>query len=159
MKKLTFLILLFISSNAFANCERPHWDTCYKIINNKCINTRHYILYRDGGEVKLNNKNIVKSGIWASYYSVNLYTQPSELEIDHVLPFKFMKDNGGCDNIKEIYNDEENLVIASKKENRAKSALLTVPFKTNAPYKQKQCYICKKWKLNNCDLVCQNISK
>ena len=159
MKKLIFLISLLISTSAFANCKRPYWDSCAKIVNNKCISTNEYILYRDGADVKINNKNKVKSGIWTSYYTDKLLLKRADVNIDHVLPFKFMKDNGGCDNIKEIYNDEENLVISSQKENRDKWHHLTVPFETNAPYKKKQCYICNKWKLNNCDLVCQDIQK
>ena len=154
MIKLIFFFSLLISSNTFANCKRPNWAFCYKIVNNKCINTRHYILYRDGINVKLNHKNIVKSGLWTSFYSNTSLSSPRQIEIDHILPFKFMKDNGGCDRIEEIYNDEENLVIASKKENRAKSSLLIVPFITKAPYREKQCKICNKYKLKNCNLVC-----
>lgn len=155
MTKKIFLFLLLFSNTAYAvGCNRPSWDRCYKIINNKCIDTRHYILYRDGRDVEINNKNKVISGEWNSYYSNKAINNPKEIQIDHVLPWKFLRDNGDCKKAKEMINDEENLVIASKKENGSKSDHLDTPFETNAPYKQKQCYICKKWKLRNCKLVC-----
>lgn len=155
IKKTLLFLLLFSNVTYSVDCKRPDWDSCYKIVDGKCLNTRHYILYRDGENVKINSNNKVISGIWASYYSPTLITNPKDIQIDHVLPWKFLRDNGDCKNAKEMINDEENLVIATVKENSSKSGDLNTPFKTNAPYKQKQCYICKKWKLRNCNLICQ----
>jgi hypothetical protein len=143
---ITLLLLLLSINSVFAECniERPNWAS-----KRGYYNTRHYILYRDGINVIRKKNGYVISGKWVCFYSNKIITIKKNAEIDHKLPWAFYKRNApNCDRAIEFYNDEDNLVIADHKVNHSKSDKI---YNTT---QKSNCNICKKYKLNNCDLIC-----
>ncbi|KAI2463978.1 hypothetical protein F4781DRAFT_95938 [Annulohypoxylon bovei var. microspora] len=68
------------------NYERdlfPTWDT----ITGTC-NTREYVLKRDGTNVVVGSDCYPTSGTWTSPYDGGVWTAPSDLDIDHMVPLK-----------------------------------------------------------------------
>lgn len=140
-----------------------HWDVhCFP---GCCFDTRQILLLKNGTNTVVNNKSKahckVISGVWHSFYSGQEITDPKQIEIDHVLPFDWFYDNvvdKSPENMLKIYNDEDNLVIATAHENEEKSNKLNVPFDVSEyvhlEYKSKQCDFCHKYSMNNCNQVC-----
>ncbi|KAI0393463.1 hypothetical protein F5Y17DRAFT_309758 [Xylariaceae sp. FL0594] len=61
----------------------PTWIT----ISGTC-NTREYVLKRDGSGVEVDGSCYPTSGSWTSPYDGGKWTQPSDLDIDHMVPLK-----------------------------------------------------------------------
>jgi hypothetical protein len=104
--------------------KRPSFQVGYKGYSD----TRHYILFAQGQNVKLNFKNSVVSGSWKCKYTNKLIVGQdknevrNKVEIDHVLPWSFFKKNArNCDNAKKFFNDTSNLLAVDKKSNRDKT--------------------------------------
>lgn len=157
MKKLAILFA-FLTSNAFAECDmrRPSWQTGYKGYSN----TRHYILFAQGENVKLNFKDSVMSGAWKCKYTgktiiaENKDEVRNKVEIDHVLPWSFFKKNAkNCNNAKQFFNDESNLLAVDKTANRNKTDSVDYSGYDKS-VQQIACNTCEKYKLDNCVKVC-----
>lgn len=153
---LTLLTFLFSLSNLNAY-PRPNWKRVdYKI--GKCqYNTRYHILIKEGTDLKFNGCKLI-SGNWNSFYTNKLLKKPSETQIDHVFPSSLMYKCGLRDKkLREAFNDKENLVISSAKENRDKSDKLIVPFAISECKKQEvkniQESIIKKYNLESCKFI------
>lgn len=157
MKKLAILFA-FLTSNAFAECDmqRPSWQTGYKGYSS----TRHYILNIQGQNIKTNAKNSVISGSWKCKYTgktiiaENKDEVRNKVEVDHVLPWSFFKKNAkNCNNAKEFFNDETNLLAVDKTANRNKTD--SVDYSGyDIGIQQIACNTCKKYELDNCVKVC-----
>ncbi|KAI0599262.1 hypothetical protein F4775DRAFT_132852 [Biscogniauxia sp. FL1348] len=68
------------------NYERdlfPTWDT----IEGTC-NTREYVLRRDGDGVAVGDDCYPTAGTWTSPYDGGEWQQPSDVDIDHMVPLK-----------------------------------------------------------------------
>lgn len=120
---------------SYDRAEWKHWES----FGSSCWNVREEALYRQAekGTIKLldKNKNITKdknqacyvaSGKWVDPYSNEVFTQPAELDLDHIIPLSFAAQHGGQtwspEIKKQFANDiEENLLIVSARENRSKS--------------------------------------
>jgi hypothetical protein len=59
----------------------PHWIT----ITGSC-NTREQVLKRDGAGVVVNSSCAATSGSWRSPYDGATWTNPSDIDIDHMVP-------------------------------------------------------------------------
>jgi hypothetical protein len=59
----------------------PHWIT----ITGAC-NTREQVLKRDGTGVTVNSSCAATSGTWRSPYDGATWTNPSDVDIDHMVP-------------------------------------------------------------------------
>ncbi|MGH3243287.1 MAG: HNH endonuclease family protein [Spirillospora sp.] len=69
------------SSDGYDRDKFPHW------INqgNNC-NTREVVLKRDGSSVQTGSDCYPTSGTWKSPYDGATWTQPSDIDIDHMVP-------------------------------------------------------------------------
>ena len=144
MKKLLFLLLLLTTNQLNASesyRKNLKWDNCfYQDENDCCYSTKEYILkinnLLDNEPVCENNyiscRCKIMKGEWLSFYSKELIKNRNDIEIDHFIPAScLLNENNKCymfgDKIlplkekMKIYNDIENLVIATKPENRKKS--------------------------------------
>ncbi|MER5393705.1 HNH endonuclease family protein [Saccharopolyspora sp. NPDC002686] len=69
------------SMDGYSREKFPHWiegpDGC---------NTRESVLKRDGKDVQVGSDCYPTSGSWYSDYDGETWTQPSDLDIDHVVP-------------------------------------------------------------------------
>ncbi|TPH18494.1 HNH endonuclease family protein [Litorilituus lipolyticus] len=95
------------------------------------LDTRQYVLVSQGRKVvvrKADKGNDCKifSGEWVDYYSRKKLTDPSLIDIDHVVPLKEAWDSGANEwpVLKRLIfaNDPRNLVITSAGTNRSKSS-------------------------------------
>jgi len=68
----------------------------------------------------------ITSGVWILQYSNITETNPSKIDIDHVIPLKYAHEHGANtwnkDQRTRFANDQENLVVTSQRENRSKGA-------------------------------------
>ncbi|KAF9932622.1 hypothetical protein BGZ67_004664 [Mortierella alpina] len=71
------------NSPAYSRTLFRHWIT----ISGSC-NTRETVLKRDGANVTTDSSCAAKSGTWYSPYDGATWTQPSDIDIDHVVPLK-----------------------------------------------------------------------
>ena len=130
---LSFSLLLFFSTSAIA-CDAydrkawKHWIDADK----DCQNTRHEVLLEESlGTVSFKtSKNCgVVSGSWLGAYSGDVFTDASQLDIDHLIPLKEAHISGGyawdAYRKRDYANDLSNplsLIAVDKGLNRQKGA-------------------------------------
>jgi len=142
--------------------QNLHWKT-FSCDSKGCCNTRQYLLLTKGNSVNRFNNCKITLGVWKSFYTNTIITSSTKGEIDHILPYRWIYENGGkllsTEKQLEIYNDVENLAIATVKENIKKSDNIKIPFKISKEkekeVKEIQCYICSKHNLQNCNTLCE----
>lgn len=128
MKRLiTILILLFTVSNVYGydRKEWKHWIDADK----DCQDTRQEILIRDAiiiTEYKTIKECRVTIGVWICPYSNEIFSNPSKLDIDHIISLKYADTHGGDKwskaKKKKFANDYLNLLAVKAKDNRSKGA-------------------------------------
>lgn len=133
-KKLDGLMLDKGQKVEYDRSEWRHWISA----GSSCWNTREEVLYRDAkvgstillDKSKKETKNkkeacYIIGGQWEDPYSRDVITDPKKIDIDHVIPLKYVATHGGQDwdkDKKEAYaNDYEGLLAVSATENRKKS--------------------------------------
>lgn len=137
-----------------------HWT--WRCDSTCCFDTRQSVLVNNAIPVKIDKEDKryckVIGGVWYSFYSGVEIKDPKEIEIDHALPFDWVYshvEDQSTENLLKIYNDEENLVIATVKENRQKGNKINLPFpvskEVQKKFKDRQLYICKKYPMKNCE--------
>jgi hypothetical protein len=128
--------------------DRKEWGQ-WQDFDHDCQNTRQEILVKESlvPVTFARNTCTVKTGKWMDFYTGEFFFNAPEVEIDHVVPVKLAHDLGGFawdkTRKREFYNDTDNLVITSKRNNAQKSANdITVwqPAK-----KDRACAQAKRW--------------
>ena len=117
----------FYAVNANAS-ERPQWKNVY-VAEEKCeMNIRNFLLYRYGKDVKIEKKGFVckvVSGKWWVYSDDRLNriieTDISKLQIDHIVPWSYIKKHIAIEDFEEVYNSIANLRVISSRFNTKKS--------------------------------------
>ncbi|MFD0852082.1 HNH endonuclease family protein, partial [Actinomadura adrarensis] len=69
------------SSEGYSREKFPHWSTA----EGTC-NTREIVLRRDGENVQTDSACRATSGTWRSPYDDGVWTQASDVDIDHMVP-------------------------------------------------------------------------
>jgi hypothetical protein len=93
-----------------------------------CQNTRHEVLLRHSQRPAKLSKDGCKviEGEWQDFYTGEPVTDPKQLQIDHVVPVKLAHEHSGHQWDKktrnQFYNDFDNLVVATSKNNQSKGA-------------------------------------
>lgn len=120
----------------YQRTEWKHWVSA----GSGCWDVREAVLYRDaekGSTVLLDKdgketSNVgsacsIKSGKWVDPYSGKTFTNPSDLDVDHVVPLSYTAQHGGQDwnsAKKQDYandlTDNRHLLAVSASENRSK---------------------------------------
>lgn len=108
------------SMRGYSREKFPHWrDT------GKNCDVRDTVLERDGSDIKLSGCNVV-AGRWESVYDNRRFTDPSDVDIDHVVPLANAWRSGAAewDDAKrgDFANDltRPQLIAVSASSNRAK---------------------------------------
>lgn len=90
-----------------------------------CSDTRSEVLKSfNKAQIDLGRTCILSVGLWYDPYSGGTFTNPSELDIDHIVPLSFAHKHGAENWSPELkakfYNDMENLLPVSSEQNRSK---------------------------------------
>lgn len=123
MKILSGLIaLLILTGCSVTNYNREEWGDW--TTRGGC-STREIVLKRDGVDVKTGKNCTIISGRWLSQYDQQYFTDPADLEIDHIVPLKeaFLSgaENWSKEQKNKFYNSLTNLIAVSGKSNGEKS--------------------------------------
>lgn len=112
------------TGTSYSRDDWPHWSD----FDNDCLNTRHELLQSSSSApVKLSRSGCtIVSGKWFDPYTGKIFTQSSDLDVDHIVPLYYAHLNGGANwsrAKKEAFaNDETNLLLVDDSENQSKSA-------------------------------------
>jgi Protein of unknown function (DUF1524) len=106
----------------------PHWsdadDFGWTGLPDASCDVRDAALIRDGEEVKVGEGCDVLSGRWRDPFAGGTYSDPSEIDIDHVVPLANAWRSGASswdERLRERYaNDPDVLLSAEAGENRSK---------------------------------------
>lgn len=124
---MRILILLILPSLAFGDYDRSTWKHWIDA-DGDCQDTRQEILIRYSLVPPTLSEDgcRVVSGAWVGQYSGKVFTDPGELDIDHIVPLRWANDHGGeewSELLKQVFaNDPENLLPVKASENRSKGA-------------------------------------
>ena len=108
----------------YKRADWPHWQDT----DGDCMNTRHEMLAAQAtGPLTLSADGCsVARGQWLDPFSGGLYTQASDLDVDHIVPLAWSHRHGGAlwsKHQKTIFaNDPENLLVVDDGLNQAKGA-------------------------------------
>ena len=120
--KIFINIMLFSSfAQAYDRANYPHW----KDLDNDGQDTRQEILIRDSKvEVTYKQNGDVESGLWVCPYTGRTVTNPSDLDVDHLVALGEIDAAGAMSWTLEkrtaFANDPDNLVAVLSGSNRSK---------------------------------------
>jgi Protein of unknown function (DUF1524) len=115
------------SMSGYSRDRFPHWskatDFGWNAPQSSC-DSRQAALIRDGTNVKVGKSCKVTSGKWLDPYTGKMYSNPQDLDIDHVVPLANAWRSGASswdDKQRERYaNDPDVLLTAEDNANQAK---------------------------------------
>ena len=114
------------------------------------LNTRHEVLAEESLIKPVISNNKVVSGKWFDKYTGKYFTNPSDLDIDHLVPLKNAYISGASNWSKKkknrYYNylkSDNHLIAVSKSANRNKSDKSPVDWLP--PNKEYQCEYVREW--------------
>ncbi|MET7638685.1 HNH endonuclease family protein [Streptomyces sp. NPDC005438] len=132
------------SSDGYDRDKFPHWsdqgDNC---------NTREAVLKRDGDDVEVGNDCYPTSGSWTSAYDDETFSEPGDLDIDHVVPLSEAWKSGASSWTQEEREGFANnleisqLIAVSAASNRSKSD--KDPAKWMPPSEGYHCTYARMW--------------
>ena len=123
------------------------------------MNTRHEMLlaYTISPFTILNPEGtMVILGMWSCPYTGNIFTDPKDVDVDHIVPLKWAWSAGAKhwsnQQREEFANDPQNLLVVSSIANRSKGALgpsCWIPSRLGyvREYIARFVYVCEKYKL------------
>jgi hypothetical protein len=123
---MKFLFFAFtFTCNTFAY-NREEYGGWARNSGTKC-NTRQEILLAEAIVVKEATSKCRIKGLWVDFYTGQVLDNWGDIDIDHILPVSYYDKNCKSTNatskdIRAFYNDKDNLVITSKKENQRKGS-------------------------------------
>jgi len=109
------------------NYDRDNWSH-WLDEDGDCLNTRHEVLLAQsiGTVVYSSNGCRILSGLWSGPYTDNVYRDPSDIDIDHVIPLAWAHAHGGAawsSAQKAVFaNDPVNLLAVDDGLNQSKGA-------------------------------------
>lgn len=114
------------------------------------LNTRHEVLAEESLIKPVISNNKVVSGKWFDKYTGKYFTNPSDLDIDHLVPLKNAYISGASNWSKKKKNRyynylkyDNHLIAVSKSANRNKSD--KSPVEWLPPNKEYQCEYVREW--------------
>jgi Protein of unknown function (DUF1524) len=138
------------SMSGYSRERFPHWskasDFGWAPPDSSC-DTREAALLRDGKNVKVGKGCKVASGEWPDSYTGQTYSDPKDLDIDHVVPLANAWRSGASswnDKQRERYaNDPEVLLSVEDNANQAKGD--KGPEAWKPPNKSEWCDFAERW--------------
>lgn len=106
------------------------WDTRDKVLYDEAVKDATLVLVDKKGNTvtDVGQACAVQSGTWNDPYSGRVYTNPKELDIDHMIPLKYAATHGGQswdENRKQQYANDlgytNHLIAVNAGDNRSKS--------------------------------------
>lgn len=128
--------------------NRSDWKHWSDLDGNKC-DTRQDTLIKDGTDIVMRQGTTcrVESGKWIGPYNGETFTNPSDLDIDHIIPLEYASFHGGAKwdakKKEQFANDPQNLLATSAKENRSKGS--KGPADYMPPREEFQCSYASSW--------------
>lgn len=121
LNKLSDVSVMAAASVSYSRSEWKHWLD----LDGDGCDTREQVLKASGIDVKTDPKTCkVLSGTWVEPYSGKTYTDPSAMDLDHVVPLSWAAANGGnswpAEKKTAFANDPLNLFLSDASENRSK---------------------------------------
>ena len=117
--------LLATTIPGYDRSQWKHWIDS----DNDCQNTRHELLLRESLEpvvFKTDAQCQVKSGLWYGQYLGVVFSESSDLDLDHIIPLKWAHDHGGwrwsAEDKQQFANDYQNLILVDDGRNQSKGA-------------------------------------
>ena len=110
---------------------REEWGSGWIDEDGNCINTRHEVLLEEAiEEVVFDDRGCkVISGEWYDYFSDSFFVNPSELDVDHMVPLANAHTSGAANwpietkiSFYNDLNDPQHLIAVDSSANRAKGA-------------------------------------
>lgn len=154
-KRIWVLFLFLFSVSALASSvagysrkDWPHWlDE-----DGDCQDMRAEILIDASREpVRFRGKRscVVESGVWIGVYTAKIYTEASDLHIDHLVPLKHAHDHGGAEWSRELKarfaNDPRNLLPVHAGTNMQKGD--KAPHQWRPPNRDFWCEYARRWQM------------
>jgi hypothetical protein len=145
-----FLFLLSNTALAYNRADYKHWIDADK----DCQNTRQEVLIEESiSPLVLNKKGCkVLKGAWMDYYTKKIITNPTKLDIDHLVPLAEVDRSGGNKWSKkkkmQYANDltnHEALIAVSSSANRSKGD--KDPSDWMPPNKDYWCEYIRDWQI------------
>ena len=139
---------MYLAQPAYQRSLYQHWIDA----DGDCQDTRQEVLIRDAdGELTMSDDTcMVLRGLWVDPYSNEIFTNPKDLDVDHMVPLKNAHESGGYGwdkNTRRSYandlDDPNHLLAVKASENRKKSA--KSPDKYLPPYEPYQCEYVDNW--------------
>ena len=129
--------------------NRDDWGN-WEDEDNDGLNTRHEVLARESLIKPVISNNRVVSGKWYDKFTGKYFTDPKDLDIDHLVPLKNAHASGASNWSKEkkseYYNylkNDHHLVAVSKGANRSKGD--KSPVEWLPPNEEYQCEYVREW--------------
>lgn len=130
--------------------DYPHWSDAREFgwrVSDDACDARDAALIRDGEDVVVGEGCDVESGRWLDPYTTNTYTDPLDIDIDHVVPLANAHRSGasGWDEAeRERYaNDPNNLLSVEDNANQEKGD--KGPEAWKPPNRDIWCGYAKRW--------------
>lgn len=97
MKKIIAIIVLLVSASFAQTYNRNDWGASWADADKDCQNTRQEVLIQESLiPVTLDSTGCkVVSGLWLCLYTGSIVTEPSKLDIDHLVPLENANVSGG----------------------------------------------------------------
>lgn len=114
-----------VHTSQVAGYAREKFGHGWQDVDHDGYDTRQEVLMaQNTGTLVFNNKGRVIHGKWISFYSGQVFTDASKLDIDHVVPlswaWKHGADKWSQEKREQFANDERNLVAVEASVNRSK---------------------------------------
>ncbi|WP_430230333.1 HNH endonuclease family protein [Nitrosomonas communis] len=136
-----------LTSKPYNRKDWPHWIDA----DGDCQNTRQELLIATSTapvKFKDSRRCTVIAGKWFGVYTGKIFTQASDVDIDHIVPLAHAHRHGADSWTKKrrraFANDFDNLIVVSDKTNHAKSD--KAPHEWLPPRKAYWCEYGKRWK-------------
>lgn len=150
MLRILFVILLTLSNYSYSEeYERSEFAHGWKDFDNDCLDTRQEVLLTSSQiPVTLDSKGCkILVGLWYLKFSAQFTTNPSDIDIDHIVPLQYAWTHGANEWADEkrlaFANDMDNLLVTHKSINRSKGS--RTPVEWLPPNEQSHCFFVMKW--------------
>jgi hypothetical protein len=142
MRVALFALLVFALAPSYDRSDWGHW----RDFDGDCLSTRQEVLLSDGRDVEVEGCRVV-SGTWVDLYTAEIVTDPSVLDIDHVVPLRHAFEAGGWawsgERKRAFANDERYLVATHRTQNRTKGS--KGPEEWMPPREDAKCWYLELW--------------
>jgi hypothetical protein len=128
----------------------PHWSKASEFgwdsLESSC-NAREAALIRDGEAVEVGRECKVESGTWLDPYTAKTYTEPSDIDTDHVVPLANAWRSGAVswDNEERERYANDPMVLLSVEDNANQSKGDKGPEAWKPPNKAEWCNYAVRW--------------